>query len=117
MLKVFISQPMRTQNDDEIRRTRKVSLRIAERACHEELELLDSYFPEAYMKGENVQAKVISLLLEADVVCFAEGWEEADGCKFEYMIAEKCKKPIIKIGYRRKEVTLCNIREILLNED
>jgi hypothetical protein len=112
MPKVFISQPMRYQNDDEIHRTRNVSLRIAECACHEELELLDSYFPEEHIKGENVQAKVISLLLEADVVCFAEGWDEADGCKFEYMIAEKCKKPIIKIGYRHKEVTLCNIKEI-----
>lgn len=114
MRKIFISQPQELQDDLTTERKRNFSLKVAECVCHEELELLDCCYWKAVESGKGDISEVIKLMLEADVVCFAEGWEKSDECELEYTIAEKCKKPIIKISYNdgREEVTLRNIREV-----
>ena len=100
MKKVFISQPMSGYAMTEILSEREISLKMAEKILHEKLMLIDTYFPDEYKKGINVQGKIITAIIDADVVVFARGWYLASGCKFEHGIAERLGKPIIELGER-----------------
>lgn len=100
MKKVFISQPMRSYSKNEILSERDRSLKMAEKILHENLELINTYFPDEYKKGINVQDKVITAIIDADVVVFARGWFGTSGCEFEHGIAERLGKPIIELGER-----------------
>lgn len=97
MKKVFISQPMDGYSVAQILHERERTLKMAEKILHENLMLIDTYFPDEYIKGINVQGKVITAIIDADVVVFVRHGEFTSGCKFEYSIAEKLEKPIIEI--------------------
>lgn len=98
MKKVFISQPMSGYAMAEILSEREKALKMAEKILHENLMLIDTYFPDEYKKGINVQDKVIRAIIDADVVVFSRLWEKASGCQFEHSVAEKLEKPIIELG-------------------
>ena len=85
MKKLFISQPMNGRTDEEILKERKEVIKKAESMIGEPVEVIDSFFetvpPLWYL------AKSLELLSTADVVYFAEGWQEARGCKIEHECA------------------------------
>lgn len=87
MKKLFISQPMRGKTDEEILAVREKAIASAERELGEKVEVINSFFREAYEEGKNYPlywlGKSISLMAQADVVYFAKGWEEARGCCIE----------------------------------
>lgn len=87
-------------SEAEILLERKRALKMAEKILHENLMLIDTYFPDEYKKGINVQGKVITAIIDADVVVFARGWFATSGCEFEHGIAERLGKPIIELGER-----------------
>lgn len=100
MKKLFISQPMRGLTDEEILRAREEIKVKAERIIGEEVEVLQSFFEDYKPVGNMPVAylgKSISLLAEADIVYFGEGWEEARGCKIEYQVAKEYGIDIIKV--------------------
>lgn len=95
MKKLFISQPMRGKTDEEILAVRAQAIQRAERVLGEEVEVIDSFF-----KGTVVPSTVLSrplwflgeslkMLAGADVAYFADGWEEARGCRIEHECAEE----------------------------
>lgn len=90
MKKLFISQPMRGFNDEEILKAREEIRVKAEKTIGEPVELLESFF-EGFSPTGNIPVaylgKSISLLAEADVVYFGEGWQDARGCKIEHEVA------------------------------
>lgn len=98
MKKVFISQPMSGYAMTEILSERERALKMAEKILHENLMLIDTYFPDEYKKGINVQDKVIRAIIDADVVVFARLAAFASGCQFEQSVAERLEKPIIQLG-------------------
>lgn len=98
MKKVFISQQMSGHSASEILFERERALKMAEKILHENLTLIDTYFPDEYEKGINVQDKVIRAIIDADVVVFARLAAFASGCQFEQSIAERLEKPIIQLG-------------------
>lgn len=98
MKKVFISQPMSGHSASEILFERERALKMAEKILHENLMLIDTYFPDEYEKGINVEDKVITAIIDADVVVFARLAAFASECQFEQSIAEKLEKPIIQLG-------------------
>lgn len=98
MKKVFISQPMSGLSASEILFERERALKMAEKILHENLMLIDTYFPHEYEKGINVQDKVIRAIIDADVVVFARLCASASGCQFEHSVAERLEKPIIELG-------------------
>ena len=100
MKKVFISQPMSGYSEAQILYERERTLKMAEKILHENLMLIDTSFPDEYKKGINVQGKVITAIIDADVVVFARGWYLTRGCEFEHGIAERLGKPIIELGER-----------------
>ena len=45
--------------------------------------------PYSYYMGKDIEA-----LLECDIVCFCEGWQNSDGCMLEFAAAKIYKKEI-----------------------
>ena len=84
----------------EIVSEREKAQKMAEQIRQEKLMMRDTYFPDEYKKGINVQDKVITAIIDADVVVFARGWSGKSGCEFEHGIAERLGKPIIELGKR-----------------
>ena len=89
MKKLFISQPMRGKTDEEILAVRAQAIQSAERVLGEEVEVIDSFIKGApaaarplWFLGESLK-----LLSGADVAYFAEGWEDARGCRIEHECA------------------------------
>ena len=85
MKRLFISQPMRGKTKEEILAVRKKAIESAERELGETVEVIDSYFEDAPTEANPLWylGKSLELLSTADVAYFANGWEEARGCKIE----------------------------------
>lgn len=90
MKKLFISQPMAGLTDKEILKKREEIRLKAEEKIGEPVEVIQSFFEDFEPTGNIPVAylgKSISLLAEADVAYFGEGWREARGCKIEHEVA------------------------------
>lgn len=91
MKKLFISQPMNGKDKQDILATRERAIKKAMKVLGEDVVLIDSYVRETPPEGNKIAlwylGKAISLLSEADVAYFAEGWENARGCKIEHTCA------------------------------
>lgn len=96
MKKIMISQPMNGFTDEQIVETRNRFLEFAEK---EELKVINTYFQDewyskdAMLKRGVIQiplcflAKSIENMSLCDKAYFAEGWENARGCKIEHEVA------------------------------
>jgi hypothetical protein len=83
---------MRGLTDEEILKKREEIRIKAEKAIGEPLELIDSFFRDFEPVGNIPVAylgKSITLLSEADVAYFGEGWKDARGCKIEHEVAKE----------------------------
>jgi hypothetical protein len=89
MKKLFISQPMRGKTDEEILAVRKKAIESAEKLIDEPVEVIDSFFRAAPANAKPLWflGKSLELLATADVVYFAEGWNETRGCRIEHICA------------------------------
>lgn len=89
MKKLFISQPMRGKTDEEILAVRKKAIESAEKLIGEPVEVIDSFFRAAPANAKPLWflGKSLELLATADVVYFAEGWNETRGCRIEHICA------------------------------
>lgn len=89
MKKLFISQPMRGKTDEEILAVREKAIKSAEKMIGEPVEVIDSFFQSAPVDAKPLWflGKSLELLSAADVAYFAEGWNEARGCKIEHTCA------------------------------
>lgn len=84
-MKLFISQPMRGKTKEEILAVREKAIASAKKHFGEKVEVIDSYFESAPADATPLWylGKSLQLLSTADVAYFAEGWEEARGCRIE----------------------------------
>ena len=99
MKKLFISQPMRGKTDEQIKLEREKAIEIAKEILKEDIHIIDSYF-EDYNPSKGCiplkfLAKSLELLADADIVYFANGWDEARGCKIEHDCAVLYNIPCI----------------------
>lgn len=100
MKKVFISQPMNGFSDDEIFKAREKAILQVKAEIGETVEVLKSFFMNFEPTGNIPVAylgKSISLMAEADIIYFSEGWENARGCKIEHEIAVQYGFKIIEV--------------------
>ena len=90
MKKLFISQPMRGKSDEQIIAERRTAIQIAMRYLNEDVEVIDSFFKGAPHDAKPLWflGKSLELLSTADVVYFADGWQDYRGCKIEHDCAE-----------------------------
>lgn len=89
MKKLFISQPMKDKTNAVIQYERKCALEKAKEILGEDVELIDSFFQDAPHDAKPLWflGKSLELLSTADVVYFANGWENYRGCKIEHECA------------------------------
>jgi hypothetical protein len=96
MKKVFISHPMNGLSDEQIKENRVL---IEQKAIEKlgKVEFIDSFFEGDDLKlplqflGESLK-----LLATADYAIFGEGWENARGCRIEYISAKEYGIEVIK---------------------
>ena len=91
MKKLFISQPMNGRADEEIKAERTGILLKATEWLGEQVELIDSFFESAPHDAKPLWflGKSLELLSTADVAYFADGWENARGCRIEHECAKE----------------------------
>ena len=89
-LKLFVSMPMKGKTAEEIAEQMKQAHQAAERIVHKPLTLLNTVFdlPEGTSPLRYI-AESIMALSKADVAYFCEGWEQARGCRIEWMCARE----------------------------
>lgn len=108
-MKIFISQPMRGKTDKQIKLERKDAIAKAKDVLGEEVEIIDSYFEEYNPNNGCIPmkylAKSIELLADADIVCFANGWQDARGCVIERECAVRYGIPIYYLDRRKGDTT------------
>ena len=93
MAKVFISMPMRNLFEDEIRDRQAKYLKMAGEHLKQPVELVESYQTKGSaleMLGESIKR-----MAGAEYVIFADGWENARGCKIEMSCALSYNKKIL----------------------
>lgn len=86
MKRLFISQPMKDKTNEEILAVREKAIELAKISVGEDVEIIDSFFKDAPHDAKPLWflGKSLELLSTADVAYFAEGWENARGCKIEH---------------------------------
>ena len=91
MIKLFISQPMRGKTNEEILKVREQAIAAAQAVLErkQEIEVIDSFFKDAPAEARPLWflGKSLELLSTADVAYFANGWQEARGCRIEHICA------------------------------
>ena len=89
MKKLFISQPMRGKSDEEILETREQAIKEARKLVGDPVEVIDSFFQSAPADARPLWflGKSLELMATADVAYFAEGWQDARGCRIEHEAA------------------------------
>lgn len=97
MKRLFISQPMRDKSNVEILAERNKAIEVASKQLNEEVEVIDSFFKDspALTNPLLYLAKSLELLATADIAYFADGWEQARGCRIERLCAEEYNIPVI----------------------
>lgn len=90
-MKVFISQPMGGLSDTQIKDERNKMISIAEDACEDDVEIIDSFFQGAPREKAPLWflGKSLELLSTADAAVFAPGWELKRGCRIEHKCCEE----------------------------
>lgn len=80
---------MRDKTDEEILIEREKAIGIAEELLGEKVEVIDSFFKNAPHEARPLWflGKSLELLSTADIVYFADGWENYRGCKIEHACA------------------------------
>lgn len=90
MIKVFISQPMNGLSKEEIIKRRANLINDLE-FNRGDVSIIQSVYHDDFSKSKNASvkylAKAINDLAEADIAVFANGWENARGCRIEHEIA------------------------------
>lgn len=89
-MKVFISQPMRGKSEGEILAERNSIIADIKAEYGYETEIVDSFFEDAPVDARPLWflGKSLEKLSTADKAFFADGWQEARGCKIEHDAAE-----------------------------
>lgn len=89
-MKVFISQPMRGKSDGEIIAERNSIIADIKTEYGHETEIVDSFFEGAPADAKPLWflGRSLEKLSLADKAFFADGWQEARGCKIEHDAAE-----------------------------
>lgn len=89
MKKVFMSQPMNKKSADEVWADRKRLAIMVKALFDEDIEIIDSYFPNFDEKEKPLRllGRSIELMADADAVVFAKGWQDYRGCRIEHSCA------------------------------
>lgn len=100
-VKIFISQPMRNRTNEQIKEEREAIIASLKTAMiYSNIIVIESFFENAPHEAKPLWflGESLKLMSEADLVVFAEGWEEARGCRIEHQCAIDYQKNLIYMG-------------------
>lgn len=88
---------MRGKTSEEIEFERDKAIEAASKELNEDVEMIDSFFKDSPVLTNPLLylAKSLELLATADITYFANGWEQARGCRIERLCAEEYNIPVI----------------------
>ena len=87
-IKLYISQPMRGREYDDIIRERKQLIADAAVALQtDDIRPLETLHRTGKAKPLAMLGRSVEQMAEADAVIFSPGWKDACGCRCELMIA------------------------------
>lgn len=88
---------MRGKTNEEIKAERDFAIGAAESIVCEKVEVIDSFYTDFSENANPLEylARSIADLAKADLVYFADGWENARGCKIERLCAQEYGLTII----------------------
>lgn len=93
-MKVFISQAMNGKTEEEIKKVREEIIKTLklELKTFKVIETLFDFKDKSpiYYLGKSIEA-----MADADIVVFAEDWQDARGCNIEFDVANQYGKRII----------------------
>lgn len=92
-MKVMISQPMNGKSYTEIKSERETLVKSLEENGNEVIETVFDNWSEEKSPIYYL-AKSIELMDKAEKIIFMKGWEQARGCRIEYMVAKAYGKEI-----------------------
>ncbi len=91
MKKVFISQPMRGKTDEEVIRDREKAIKTIREKMGDDVKIIESFMVRTPKEAKALWhlGESIKLLSNADYIFLVDGWENARGCRIEYLCAEE----------------------------
>lgn len=92
MKKVFIVQPMSRLTHKAIKETREQAHKFAERETGEQLEVLETYFPDSNAGPLELLGESLKQMEYADYVVFAPDYGLYRGCRIEQKAAMEYEK-------------------------
>ena len=98
-MKIFISQPMKGRDAEEIQKEREEAILALKAKYGEGVEIIDSFVKD-FPKDANAAwflGKSIELLSLADGALFMGNWYEARGCKIERHVCHEYGIEIVKL--------------------
>ena len=98
-MKIFISQPMKGRDAEEIQKEREEAILALKAKYGEGVEIIDSFVKD-FPKDANAAwflGKSIELLSSADGALFLGNWYEARGCKIERHVCHEYGIEIVKL--------------------
>nr|DAK31660.1 MAG TPA: protein of unknown function (DUF4406) [Caudoviricetes sp.]DAO38760.1 MAG TPA: protein of unknown function (DUF4406) [Caudoviricetes sp.] len=98
-MKIFISQPMKGRDTEEIWKERAEAILALKEKYGEEVEIVDSFVKD-FPKDANAAwflGKSIELLSSADGALFLGNWYEARGCRIERTVCHDYGIEIVKL--------------------
>lgn len=80
---------MRGKSDEDILKEREQAIAKAQETVGEPVEVIDSFFQSAPADARPLWflGKSLELLSTADIAYFADGWQDARGCRIEHECA------------------------------
>ena len=98
-MKIFISQPMKGRDAEEIQKEREEAIPALKEKYGEEVEIVDSFVKD-FPKDANAAwflGRSIELLSSADGALFLGNWYEARGCRIERNVCHEYGIDIVKL--------------------
>ena len=98
-MKIFISQPMKGRDVEEIQKEREEAILALKEKYGEEVEIIDSFVKD-FPKDANAAwflGRSIELLSSADGALFLGDWYEARGCRIERNVCHEYGIEIVKL--------------------
>lgn len=104
-VKIFLSFPMKGKTYEQILQERENTIkRLSKLWIDTDIEILNTVFSDIsehkplWYLGKSIQA-----LSEADVAVFCGNWEEARGCRIEYICANNYKIPALLLDEKDRK--------------
>ena len=95
-IKLYISQPMRGREYDDIIRERKQLIADAAVSLQaDDIRPLETLHRNGKTKPLAMLVRSVEQMAEADAIIFARDWRDARGCRVEHFVASQYDIPIL----------------------